>query len=63
MMLGSFNIATFDFSKRDWHPLKDYIDYKDSVDGDPIVVFTSQYLDNENTTGNNCYSIEAIYND
>lgn len=63
MMLGSFNIATFDFSKRDWHPLKDYIDYKDSVDGDPIVVFTSQYLDNKNTIGNNCYSIEAIYND
>lgn len=54
--LGLFNIETFDFSKTEWHPLKEYID-----NSEPEVRFTSTYSDAEGSIGKNYYTIQATY--
>lgn len=61
--LGLFNItqSSFSFNKPEWHPLKDYVDYKNTTSGDPFVVFTAQFSDNIKEVGKNSYTIEASY--
>ena len=66
-LLGVFNAATFNFNQTEWHPIKQYIDNKDTSKGDFITSFTTQYSDdvfenpeNGKGIGRNFYTIKAI---
>ena len=61
--LPLFNVTkgSFSFSQKEWHPLKDYIDYKETQTGDPLVKFETWFADNIGEIGKNSYSIEAEY--
>lgn len=61
--LPLFNVTegSFSFSQKEWHPLKDYIDYKETQTGDPLVKFETWFADNIGEIGKNSYTIEAEY--
>lgn len=61
--LPLFNVTkgSFSFSQKEWHPLKDYIDYKETQTGDLLVKFETWFADNIGEIGKNSYTIEAEY--
>lgn len=64
-LLNAPNVASFAFSKAEWHPIQSYVDNVILSNGsreDEIVVFSSTCFDDPGGRGINYYKIEAILN-
>lgn len=62
-LLKQLELTTFDFSKKEWHPIKSYVDNVifGSKAEDEIVKFTSTYFNDFENTGLFYYKIEALF--